>query len=96
MMDGSGKSDSVTVATKPANNAEPSAAELVEPRAGTSGNADQQSTCRVQDRESVSEALDRIRQVARQRKKERFTALHHHIDIVLKGSTIEPNNSAST
>ena len=38
-MDGSGKSDSVTVATKPANNAEPSAAELVEPRTGTKGNA---------------------------------------------------------
>jgi RNA-directed DNA polymerase len=83
MMDGSGKSDSVIVATKPANNAEPFAAELVEPRAGTKGNADQQSTCRAQDRESVSQALDRIRQVARQRKKERFTALHHHIDIDL-------------
>jgi len=27
--------------------------------------------------------LDRIRQVARQRKKERFTSLHHHIDVDL-------------
>jgi RNA-directed DNA polymerase len=79
MMHGHGKSDPVIVATKPANNAEPSAAEPVEPRTGTKGNVDQQSTCRAQNRESVSQALDRIRQVARQRKKERFTALHHHI-----------------
>jgi hypothetical protein len=39
----------------------------------------QQSTRRAQDRESVSQALDRIRQAARQRKKEKFTALLHHI-----------------
>ena len=29
----------------------------------------------------MSQALDRIRQAARQRKKEKFTALFHHIDI---------------
>ena len=34
-----------------------------------------------QNRESVSQALERIRQVARQRKKEKFTALFHHISI---------------
>src|SRR5215472_5324417 len=83
MMNGRGKSDSVIVATKPANNAEPSAAEQVEPRAETKGNVGQQSTCRAQNRQSVSQALDRIRQVARQRKKERFTSLHHHIDVDL-------------
>ena len=32
---------------------------------------------------SVSQALERIRQVARERKKERFTALFHHISIDL-------------
>jgi RNA-directed DNA polymerase len=80
MMNGRGKSDSVVVAEKPANNVEPSTAELGEPRAETKGNVGQQSTCRAQDRESVSQALDRIRQVARQRKKERFTSLHHHIN----------------
>jgi hypothetical protein len=37
MMHGDGKSDPGTVAVKPANNAEPSAAELVEPRTGTKG-----------------------------------------------------------
>jgi retron-type reverse transcriptase len=48
---------------------------------GAKGNADQQSTRRAQDRESVSQALDRIRQAARQRKKEKFTALYHHLSI---------------
>jgi RNA-directed DNA polymerase len=83
MMHGRGKSDSAIVAAKPANNAERSAAEPVEPRAGTKGNADQQSTCRAQCRVSVSQALERIRQVAKERKKERFTALFHHISIDL-------------
>jgi hypothetical protein len=58
------KSDPAVVAVKPANNAERSAAELVERRARTEGNAGQQSTCRAQNRISVSQALDRIRQVA--------------------------------
>ena len=68
-------------AGKPANKAELSAAEPVEPRAGTKGNAGQQSTRRTQGRASVSQALERIRKVARERKKERFTALLHHITI---------------
>ena len=57
------KSDSAIVAVKPTNNAERSAAEPVEPRVGTKGNAGQQSTCRTQHRVSVSQALERIRQV---------------------------------
>ena len=48
MMHEHGKSDSAVGAVKPANKAERSAAELVEQRAGTKGNADQQSTRRVQ------------------------------------------------
>jgi RNA-directed DNA polymerase len=51
----------------------------VERRAGAKGNAGQQSTCRAQDRESVSQALERLRQTARRIKKERFTTLLHHI-----------------
>ena len=73
------KSDLAIVATKPTNKAGIPAAELVEPRVGTKGNASQQSTCRAQDRESVSQALERIRNAARQRKKEQFTALFHHL-----------------
>ena len=83
MMHGRGKSDSAIVAAKPANNAERSAAEPVEPRTETEGNADQQSTRRAQSRVSVSQALERIRQVAKERKKERFTALFHHVSIDL-------------
>ena len=83
MMHGRGRSDSAIVAMKPTNKAGSPAAEPVEPRAGTKGNADQQSTRRAQDRESVSQALERIRQAARQRKKERFTTLLHHISIEL-------------
>ena len=73
MMHGHEKSDSVIVAVKPANKveqpaadrtaAEPTAAKLVERRAGTKGNADWQSTRRTEGRVSVSQALARIRQV---------------------------------
>lgn len=83
MTHGRGKSDSAIVAVKPTNKAGRPAAEPVEPRAETKGNVDQQSTRRAQHRESVSQALERIRQAARQRKKERFTSLLHHIGIDL-------------
>ena len=63
--------------------AEPTAAEPVEPRAGTKGNVGQQSTCRTQSRVSVSQALERIRKIAKERKKEKLTALFHHISTEL-------------
>jgi RNA-directed DNA polymerase len=95
MMHGHEKSDHAIVAMKPANKAgrftaersaaEPNAAESVERRAGTKGNTGQQSTRRTQCRESMSQALERIRKVARERKKEKFTALLHHISIDLLG-----------
>jgi RNA-directed DNA polymerase len=62
MMHGRGKSDSAIVAAKLANSAEQSAAEPVEPRAGTEGSAGHQSAGRAQERVTVSQALDRIRQ----------------------------------
>jgi retron-type reverse transcriptase len=74
------ESDSVVVAGKPTNKVERSTAELVEPRTETKGNAGQQSTRRAQDRESVSQALERVRVAARRRRKEKFTSLLHHID----------------
>jgi group II intron reverse transcriptase/maturase len=40
----------------------------------------QQSTRRAQDRESVSQALERVRLAARRGKKEKFTSLLHHVD----------------
>jgi len=78
-----GRSDPGIVAVKPANKAEPSAAESAEPRTGTKGNADRQSTRQAQDWESVSQALARIRQAAKLRKKERFTSLLHHVSVDL-------------
>src|SRR3954470_19268423 len=73
MTHGRGKSDSVIVAVKPTNKvvshvaeqsaARSAAAEPVEPRAGTKGNASQQSTHRTLSRAGVSQALERIRQM---------------------------------
>src|ERR1700674_4498380 len=79
MMHEGEKSDPAIVAVKPTNKAERSAAEPVEPRAGAEGNVGQHSTDRAQNRATVSQALERIRQVARQGKKEKFTTLLHHI-----------------
>ena len=71
MMNGHEKSDPAIVAMKLTNKAEPSAersagepyaAESVEQRAGTKGNAGQQSTFRTRSRANVSQALERIRQ----------------------------------
>ena len=58
------KSDSGIVATKPTNKAGRPVAEPVEPRPGTKGNADQQSTHRAQNRVRVTQALARVRQAA--------------------------------
>jgi hypothetical protein len=82
-MHGHGKSDPAIVAAKLANNAGQPAAESMEPRARAEGNAGQQTTCRAQNRESVSHALERIREVARHKKKEKFTSLLHHVTIDL-------------
>jgi hypothetical protein len=83
MTHGREKSDPAIVAMKPANAAYGTAAEPVERRAGAEGNAGQRSTHRAQNRASVSQGLDRIRQAARQRRKEKFTALFHHLTIDL-------------
>jgi RNA-directed DNA polymerase len=86
------KSDPAIGAGKPTNKAEASAhaehgvsdaAELVEQRPGAKGNANEHSTHRTQGRERVSQALDRVRKAARQRKEEKFTALFHHINVDL-------------
>jgi RNA-directed DNA polymerase len=83
MMHGREKSDPAIVAGKPTNKVASATAEPAEPRAGAERNAGQQSTHRTQGRECVSHALDRVRQAARQRKKEKFTALLHHVDVDL-------------
>src|SRR6266550_1921706 len=80
MMHGRGKSDSAIVAGKPTNKAGQPAAEPVEQRAEAKGNANQQSTRRAQDRESVSQALECVRLAARREKKAKLTSLLHHVD----------------
>ena len=83
MMHGHEKSDPNMVAEMSANNAVSAAAEPAERKAGTKGNASGQSTSRVQSRTGVSQALERVRTAARERKTERFTSLLHHISVDL-------------
>ena len=83
MMHGREKSDFATVAMKPANKAGQPAAEWVERRAGTEGNMVEPRTRRTPSRERVLQGLDRVRQAAKARKKERFTALLHHVNVDL-------------
>jgi RNA-directed DNA polymerase len=80
-MNGQEKSDSALVAVKSPNKAGSTVAEAMEPRAGTKGNAGQQSTLRTQGRDRVTQALDRVRQAARQGNKEKFTALLQPINV---------------
>jgi RNA-directed DNA polymerase len=81
MMHGREKSGPAVVAPKPTNGAGEPAAEPAERRAGAKGNADQRSTHRAQDREGVTQGLARIRQAAKERKEERFTALLHRVSV---------------
>jgi RNA-directed DNA polymerase len=90
MMHDREKSDPAIRAGKPTNKADATnhavhgvtdAAEPVEQRSGAEGNASEQSTHRTQCRERVSQALDRVRKAARLKRKEKFTALLHHISV---------------
>jgi len=83
MMNEPEKSDPSTVAAKPANKTGRSDAESVEPRGGAKGNTTKPHTHRTQSRASVSPGLERVRERARQGKKERFTALLHQVTVDL-------------
>jgi group II intron reverse transcriptase/maturase len=77
------KSDLSTVAVKPANNSGRSEAESVERRGRAEGNTVKDRTRRTPSRVSVFSGLERVRERARTEKKERFTALLHHVDVDL-------------
>jgi RNA-directed DNA polymerase len=64
VMHGHEKSHSAIVAKRLPNKAGQLVAEAVERRAGTRGNMGQHSTRRTQIRESVSQALERVRKTA--------------------------------
>jgi len=83
MMDEPEKSDLSVVAVKPTNKLGQPRAEPVEPREGTKGNAGKPAMRRTPSRESMPQGLDRVRQAAREGKKERFTALLHHVTVEL-------------
>ena len=80
-MHGPEKSDPPIVAGKSANKAAPAAAEPMERRGGIEGKAELQSTVRTRSRVAVSQAQDRLRQAVARNKKERLTALLHHVSL---------------
>ena len=81
MMHGMEKSDSGIVAVKSANKGMRVPAESMERRTEPKGNLEGQSTRRTQDRESVTQAADRIRQFVQREPRERLTTLLHHVTV---------------
>ena len=79
MTNASRKSDRFIVPRNRSNNAEGLAAESEEGRERTKGNSPERSTPRTQRRIGVSPALERVQQVAHGDRKQRFTALLHHV-----------------
>jgi RNA-directed DNA polymerase len=79
---GDGKSDDCVVPVKPPNKGE-QPAEGVEGRRSTKGNAEQSAAGRTQSRATASTGLAGVREVAQRSKKERFTALLHHVTVDL-------------
>ncbi len=79
MMNGRGKSDSPVVAQKSPNNAVEPAAEAMERRGLAEGNSPECNALRTQRRGGAQNALERVRQAAVRDKKQRFTALLHHV-----------------
>jgi group II intron reverse transcriptase/maturase len=93
MMNGRGKSDSSEVPAKSPNKAEEPAAEAMEGRGLAKGNSPQHNALRTQSRDNgvpgdrssslgsqgAPNALERVREAAKKDKKQRFTALLHHI-----------------
>src|SRR6201982_782549 len=78
-MNGTEQSDSPIVPRKLANKAARAAAEPMEGSGGTKRNAEMQSTVRTQSRAAVSQAQGRIREAVTRNRKERLTALLHHV-----------------
>ena len=61
------------------NNAPERAAEVGEGRERTKGNTPERNALRTQSRPGAPSALERVRQAAKQDRKQRFTALLHHV-----------------
>jgi RNA-directed DNA polymerase len=78
-MHASGESDERVVPAKRSNNGEQTLTESVEGSRSTKGNAEETRTHRTQGRECVSQGLGGVREAARRDKKQKFTALLHHV-----------------
>ena len=79
MMNERGKSDHSIVPGKRSNNAEEPAAEAAEGRERTKRNSPECNVLRTQRRDGAFSALARVRQAASRDRKQRFTALFHHV-----------------
>src|SRR6185436_961975 len=79
MMDERGQSDRSVVPGKPPNPAEGPAAEAGEGRGRAKGNSGEGDALRTPGRAGARSALDRVRQAAERDRKQRFTALLHHV-----------------
>ncbi len=82
-MHASGESDEQVVPTKRPNKEEQSLTEGVEGSCSTKGNTEEAHTHRTQGRERVSQGLGGVRETARRDKKQKFTALLHHVTVDL-------------
>ena len=86
-MNATEKSDLPKVAEKRANKVASAAAELVERRGGAKENEELQSTVRTQSRAAVSQAQIRIREAVIRNRRDKLTALLHHLTVdVLRAS----------
>ena len=77
------ESDRPVVPVNQSNNAEPLAAEVGEGRGWTKENTSRSHTLSTQSEGSVSPGLRGVREAAKERKQERFTALLHHLNVDL-------------
>jgi RNA-directed DNA polymerase len=77
------KSDCAVIPMNQPNKGERSLAEVGEGRAQTKENIVRSNTSPTQSGERVSQGLSGVQQVAKERKRERFTALLHHMSIDL-------------
>ena len=79
MMDDRRKSDTAVVPEKARNAVDVSTADATEGRAVAKGNPPERTVLRTQSRAGTPSALERVRQAAQRDRKQRFTALLHHV-----------------
>ena len=77
------KSDCAVIPMNQPNKEEQSSAEVGKGRARTKENIVQSNTSPTQSGERVSQGLRGVRQAAKERRQERFTALLHHVSVGL-------------